>query len=100
MWQSGSNNYASEFIQKIQEIRPGVWRYKINGMIFDIPERYIPGKLIGQGAYGIVCSAIDTHDNNESVAIKKIILRANEIQLKRTLREIKLLHHFENENVR
>ncbi len=43
----------------------------INGINFDLPERYEPIKLIGKGTYGAVISAIDNL-NNEKVAIKKL----------------------------
>ncbi|KAH9294547.1 hypothetical protein KI387_040249, partial [Taxus chinensis] len=53
--------------------------------------RYKIQEVIGKGSYGVVCSAIDTH-NGEKVAIKKI----NDIfehvsDATRILREIKLL---------
>jgi hypothetical protein len=31
----------------------------INGISYDLPERYTPIKLIGKGTYGAVVSAID-----------------------------------------
>jgi hypothetical protein len=34
-------------------------RLEINGIIFDLPERYEPIKLIGKGTYGAVISAVD-----------------------------------------
>ena len=43
----------------------------MNGINFDLPERYEPIKLIGKGTYGAVVSAIDNH-NKEKVAIKKL----------------------------
>jgi serine/threonine protein kinase len=43
----------------------------MNGINFDLPERYEPIKLIGKGTYGAVVSAID-NINKEKVAIKKL----------------------------
>ena len=43
----------------------------MNGINFDLPERYEPIKLIGKGTYGAVVSAID-NVNKEKVAIKKL----------------------------
>lgn len=43
----------------------------INGVNFDLPERYELVKLIGKGTYGAVVSAIDLQ-NKERVAIKKL----------------------------
>ena len=34
-------------------------KLEINGINFDLPERYEPIKLIGKGTYGAVISAID-----------------------------------------
>ncbi|GAB4825869.1 Mitogen-activated protein kinase ntf4 [Ancistrocladus abbreviatus] len=54
---------------------------------------------IGKGAYGIVCSALNS-ETNENVAIKKITNAFdNKVDAKRTLREIKLLRHMDHENV-
>ncbi|XP_057739411.1 mitogen-activated protein kinase 8-like isoform X2 [Arachis stenosperma] len=51
------------------------------------------------GAYGIVCSALNS-ETNEHVAIKKIANAFdNKIDAKRTLREIKLLRHMDHENL-
>jgi hypothetical protein len=46
-------------------------KMEINGINFDLPERYEPIKLIGKGTYGAVVSAIDNL-NKEKVAIKKL----------------------------
>ncbi|CAA6661154.1 unnamed protein product [Spirodela intermedia] len=54
---------------------------------------------IGKGAYGLVCSALNS-ETGEQVAIKKIANAFdNKIDAKRTLREIKLLRHMDHENV-
>ncbi|ONK79238.1 uncharacterized protein A4U43_C01F4330 [Asparagus officinalis] len=54
---------------------------------------------IGKGAYGIVCSALNS-ETGEQAAIKKIANAFdNKIDAKRTLREIKLLRHMDHENV-
>lgn len=43
----------------------------INGINFELPERYTPIKLIGKGTYGAVVSATD-NKTKEKVAIKKL----------------------------
>ncbi|KAG2673704.1 hypothetical protein I3760_13G103300 [Carya illinoinensis] len=54
---------------------------------------------MGRGAYGIVCSMLNS-DTNEMVAMKKIANAFdNYMDAKRTLREIKLLRHFDHENI-
>ncbi|CAK9135587.1 unnamed protein product [Ilex paraguariensis] len=75
-------------------------QYNIFGNIFEVTAKYKPPIMpIGKGAYGIVCSALNS-ETNEHVAIKKIANAFdNRIDAKRTLREIKLLRHMDHENV-
>ncbi|XP_030938721.1 mitogen-activated protein kinase homolog D5 [Quercus robur] len=75
-------------------------QYNIFGNIFEVTAKYKPPILpIGKGAYGIVCSALNS-ETNEHVALKKIANAFdNKIDAKRTLREIKLLRHMDHENV-
>ncbi|XP_023547081.1 mitogen-activated protein kinase homolog D5-like isoform X2 [Cucurbita pepo subsp. pepo] len=74
-------------------------QYNIFGNIFEVTAKYKPPIMpIGKGAYGIVCSALNS-ETNEHVAIKKIANAFdNKIDAKRTLREIKLLRHMDHEN--
>ncbi|KAL0725423.1 hypothetical protein Bca4012_040022 [Brassica carinata] len=76
-------------------------QYNIRDDIFELTAKYKPPIMpIGSGAYGLVCSAINS-ETKEKVAIKKIHHAfENKIAAKRTLREIKLLRHFQHENVR
>ncbi|KAI3886152.1 hypothetical protein MKW92_051758 [Papaver armeniacum] len=75
-------------------------QYNVHGNLFEIPNKYIgPIKPVGRGAYGIVCSAVNS-DTHEEVAIKKIgNAFDNMIDAKKTLREIKLLRHMDHQNV-
>mmetsp|Transcript_13662 Transcript_13662/g.36695 ORF Transcript_13662/g.36695 Transcript_13662/m.36695 type:complete len:392 (-) Transcript_13662:456-1631(-) len=73
--------------------------FNVMGTRFECPDRYTLIKPIGQGAYGIVCSARD-NATGDKVAIKKIsAIFDNLIDCKRTLREMKLLRHFSHENI-
>lgn len=97
--------------------------FMVCGTRFDIDAKYSLIKPIGQGAYGVVWYAISHHlsmcaaahalrlaralssandtESNRKVAIKKITRAFDHLtDGKRTLREIKLLRHFEHENVR
>ncbi|KAK4408896.1 Mitogen-activated protein kinase [Sesamum angolense] len=75
-------------------------QYNIFGNMFEITTKYRPPIMpIGRGAYGIVCSVLNS-ETNEMVAIKKIANAFdNYMDAKRTLREIKLLRHLDHENV-
>ncbi|XP_040991180.1 mitogen-activated protein kinase 3-like [Juglans microcarpa x Juglans regia] len=75
-------------------------QYNIFGNLFEITTKYRPPILpIGRGAYGIVCSMLNS-ETNEMVAMKKIANAFdNHMDAKRTLREIKLLRHFDHENI-
>ncbi|KAI3995225.1 hypothetical protein MKX01_032027 [Papaver californicum] len=75
-------------------------QYNIFGNLFEITIKYRPPIMpIGRGAYGIVCSVLNS-ETNEMVAIKKIANAFdNYMDAKRTLREIKLLQHLDHENV-
>nr|XP_023909154.1 mitogen-activated protein kinase 3 [Quercus suber] len=75
-------------------------QYNIFGNLFEVTAKYRPPILpIGRGAYGIVCSVMNS-ETNEMVAMKKIANAFdNHMDAKRTLREIKLLRHFDHENV-
>ncbi|XP_051964185.1 mitogen-activated protein kinase 13-like isoform X1 [Xyrauchen texanus] len=74
-------------------------REEINGTIWEVPEKYVCLKQIGTGAYGSVCSAINSK-TKEKVAIKKLHRPfQSEIFGKRAYRELKLLKHMKHENV-
>ncbi|CAK9169130.1 unnamed protein product [Ilex paraguariensis] len=75
-------------------------QYDIFGNYFEITTKYRPPIMpIGRGAYGIVCSMLNS-ETNDMVAIKKIANAFdNYMDAKRTLREIKLLRHLDHENV-
>eukprot|EP01061_Rhynchopus_euleeides_P009374 TRINITY_DN1853_c0_g2_i2.p1 TRINITY_DN1853_c0_g2~~TRINITY_DN1853_c0_g2_i2.p1 ORF type:complete len:349 (+),score=128.36 TRINITY_DN1853_c0_g2_i2:183-1229(+) len=66
---------------------------------FVVSNRYDVSKQIGHGAYGFVCSAIDT-TTGEKVAIKKIPRIFDDVvDGKRILREVKLLSFLNHENI-
>ncbi|KAG2258626.1 hypothetical protein Bca4012_021773 [Brassica carinata] len=75
-------------------------QYNFSGTIFEITEKYNSLKmLLDRCTSDIVCSAMNS-ETNEKVAIKKITHACrDQITAKRTLREIKLLRHFEHENI-
>eukprot|EP00501_MAST-03F_sp_TOSAG23-6_P001149 GSMAST32.ASY1.ANO1.1192.1 assembled CDS len=69
------------------------------GTKFDLDGRYELIKSIGHGAYGIVISCVDKQSES-NVAVKKIPNPFDDIvSAKRVLREIKLLMHFQHDNL-
>lgn len=63
------------------------------------PDRYDDLQAIGQGAYGAVCSALDTQLNRR-VAIKKLTKPFHTAEYgKRTYRELNMLKHMDHENI-
>lgn len=59
-----------------------------------------PIKAIGKGAYGVVCSAKNNDDNQKKVAIKRIQNAFNnDIDARRTLREVTLLRQLQHDNI-
>jgi tRNA A-37 threonylcarbamoyl transferase component Bud32 len=67
--------------------------------IFSIDTRYKMIRTVGSGAYGTVISATDSKKERK-VAIKMIPRAFNdEIDAKRILREIKLMKHFQHDNI-
>ncbi|KAH3901951.1 mitogen-activated protein kinase HOG1 SCDLUD_001737 [Saccharomycodes ludwigii] len=74
-------------------------RTQIFGTVFEITSRYTNLNPVGMGAFGLVCSALDTY-TNQQVAIKKIMKPFSTAVLsKRTYRELKLMKHLRHENL-
>mmetsp|Transcript_9846 Transcript_9846/g.21011 ORF Transcript_9846/g.21011 Transcript_9846/m.21011 type:complete len:366 (-) Transcript_9846:174-1271(-) len=74
-------------------------QYVVKGTTFEVDERYEVKKGVGQGAYGLICAAKDTV-TGEQVAIKKVANAFEDaIDCKRMLREMRILQHFDHENV-
>lgn len=75
------------------------FNYVVHGTTFEAPKRYKVLEPIGQGAYGVVCSAQD-EEKQETVAIKKIENAFEHLTFaKRTLRELRILRHLRHENL-
>ncbi|CAH1767285.1 11335_t:CDS:2, partial [Entrophospora sp. SA101] len=65
---------------------------------FNVGEDYEVIDAVGEGAYGVVCSALHK-PTGQNVAIKKITPFDHSMFCLRTLREIKLLKYFNHENI-
>ncbi|OQR83793.1 sporangia induced mitogen-activated protein kinase [Achlya hypogyna] len=80
-------------------MRPGTHSFVVSGTTFQVDTKYKFIKPIGHGAYGVVISAQNT-ETDEKVAIKKVSKAFEDlVDAKRILREIKLLQHFDHENI-
>ena len=76
-----------------------MYSFAVSGTSFTVTKNYELIKPIGQGAYGVVVSALDKR-TNKKVAIKKVTKAFEDlIDAKRILRELVLLRHFDHENV-
>ncbi|QNP99977.1 Mitogen-activated protein kinase [Yarrowia lipolytica] len=71
---------------------------EVRTLAFNVSDHYQILDMVGEGAYGIVCSALHT-PSGQKVAIKKITPFGRSMFCLRTLREIKLLRHFSHENI-
>ncbi|KAK9456451.1 kinase-like domain-containing protein [Dipodascopsis uninucleata] len=65
---------------------------------FNVSDNYEILDVIGEGAYGVVCSAVHVPTGHK-VAIKKITPFDHSMFCLRTLREMKLLKYFHHENI-
>ena len=81
--------------------RPAASVADLQAEINDLDPRYQIEKVIGQGSYGVVMRGRDTLDGNKLVAIKRVNKEIFDetILAKRILREIKLLAHFQDDNI-
>jgi len=70
----------------------------VRGQMFTVGPRYTQLQYIGEGAYGMVVSALDNNERTR-VAIKKISPFEHQTYCQRTLREIKILTRFDHENI-
>jgi len=93
--QAARMSLASLFLNALQ----GYNSWTISGTKFDVEAKYRLIRAIGTGAYGVVVSAEDT-SSGEKVAIKKVPSAFNDLtDALRILREIRLMKHFEHENI-
>ena len=96
---SKSSTSSSSKLAPPVEISSSRKVYTVNGADFEVPTSYELVKSIGYGAYGLVCSGIDT-TTSKKLAIKKCRNVFKDIgDCKRVLREVKLLKMLHHENI-
>lgn len=82
-----------------RDMKPGFYHTELAATSWDVPLRYKHLNLIGGGAYGQVCSAEDS-ETGKRVAVKKLHRPfQSDIFAKRAYREIRMLSHFNHENL-
>ena len=90
---------ALEMLKKFEKKLPTKSYAYNDDEIITLPLRYKPSEIIGLGAYGIIISAIDTENNNQIVAIKKLKRISDIIDLKRIAREVLIMKYCQHENI-
>ncbi|CAM9356242.1 mitogen-activated protein kinase 14-like isoform X2 [Lethenteron reissneri] len=81
------------------DVKEGFCRQELNKTVWEVPRRYVNLISVGSGAYGSVCSSLDTKTSMK-VAVKKLSRPFQSvIHAKRTYRELRLLKHMKHENV-
>mmetsp|Transcript_64169 Transcript_64169/g.130617 ORF Transcript_64169/g.130617 Transcript_64169/m.130617 type:complete len:518 (-) Transcript_64169:2489-4042(-) len=92
-----SNDSAMEVTSPVEEYK--THSFPAGKHTFTVDKRYSMIRVVGSGAYGVVISSKDAKIS-KNVAIKMVPKAFNdEIDAKRILREIKLLKHFQHENI-
>ncbi|SPQ93705.1 unnamed protein product (mitochondrion) [Plasmodiophora brassicae] len=84
----------------VSTVTPGGTRsFMVLGNRFNVRDRYKLIRVLGFGAFGVVCAADDTWTRTQ-VAIKKISNAfSNLIHTKRILREVRLMRYFCHDNI-
>ncbi|XP_032201704.1 mitogen-activated protein kinase 12 isoform X6 [Mustela erminea] len=79
--------------------RRGFYRQEVTKTAWEVRAVYQDLQPVGSGAYGAVCSAVDSR-TGAKVAIKKLYRPfQSELYAKRAYRELRLLKHMRHENV-
>jgi mitogen-activated protein kinase 1/3 len=82
-----------------KKVYVGRHKFRVNSCEFDVDRKYYPMKVLGEGAYGVVCLA-ENRESKERLAIKKCTKAFQDVvDAKRILREIKLLRHLAHPHI-
>lgn len=80
-------------------LKEGFYRVELNKTVWEVPDRYQELTPIGTGAYGSVCSALDSK-TDQRIALKKLARPfQTAVHAKRSYRELRYLKHLKHENV-
>jgi len=78
--------------------KPPPQQETVRGHTFQVGPRYHGLEYLGEGAYGVVVSAMD-EVTKQKVAIKKMSPFEHQTYCQRTLREVKILTRLKHENI-
>jgi len=94
-----ANTLPSDFFVSSEEPQPLFSAIDVLDMKYIIPSNYTVKRLLGRGSYGVVCSG-ENLKTGDRVAIKKVLkVQREKTEVKRLLREIRLLKFFNHENI-
>ncbi|XP_076468687.1 mitogen-activated protein kinase 14B-like [Babylonia areolata] len=89
----------ASFLAK-KRLPAGFYKTELVATTWEVPQKYQRLSPLGVGAYGQVASADDSSRPKAKVALKKLARPfQNEIFAKRCYREIRMLRHFDHENI-
>ena len=97
LYQRRSSNRLLQRVSAIPETHDRLQSIR-DTISFNVGSRYRVCDVIGEGAYGVVCSAVHRATGHK-VAIKKIQPFEHQMFALRTLRELKLLRYFQEQEV-
>jgi len=96
---AGPSSAAAAPTGVVAGVRTAEGGVTVKNQVFYVGPRYTDLNYIGEGAYGMVVSALDNERAGSRVAIKKISPFEHQTYCQRTLREIKILTRFDHENI-
>jgi len=86
-------------------MKEGFYKVELNKTAWEVPAKYLNLTPVGSGAYGQVCSAVDSEVAGSDGALLKVAIKKiarpfqSAVHAKRTYRELRMLKHMNHENI-
>jgi len=86
-------------------MKEGFYSVELNKTVWEVPSKYINLTPVGSGAYGQVCSAMDSESRGGDGAVVKVAIKKiarpfqSAVHAKRSYRELRMLKHMNHENI-